>query len=123
MLLGFLLRLSGIRGPDISCERMAKGGGVMYNGIAVGPMLARARCFFLLASCSSTISACKPHVSRHELRYAGVIRSKVSLVYQSDNKYWLDAELRPCGAAIMHPSLVDDRVPVEVDQWIKTSIG
>lgn len=50
MLVGFLLRLSGIRGPEISCERLAEGLGVMYNGIAVGPMLAasRPRCLFIL---------------------------------------------------------------------------
>lgn len=46
LLLGFPLHLSGIRGPDISCERLAQGGGVMYNGIAVGPILARARLLF-----------------------------------------------------------------------------
>eukprot|EP00904_Undaria_pinnatifida_P007493 jgi/Undpi1/3874/HiC_scaffold_16.g07242.m1 len=32
-----IIRCTGIRGPDISCERMAKGGGVMYNGIALSP--------------------------------------------------------------------------------------
>lgn len=32
-----IIRCTGIRGPEISCERLAEGLGVMYNGIALSP--------------------------------------------------------------------------------------